>query len=374
MNKTTKIIIGIIVAIIIIGGVWYGVSKKPTTPTTKEPIKIGVILPLTGNAAAYGNQIKKGIDLALQEIKDSQINILYEDSKCDPKEGISAYNKLVNIERVKIIIGDFCSSVVLAIGPLAEQNHILLITPGAAARQISQLGDYIFRNHVTMGQKTGTLAQFASKKFRKVAIIYNSSNDAFVDGMNVFKELYTKQPNNEIVAIEAFKTGDSDFRSQLSKIKNKNPEAIYIGSLASELGLIVKQIKELNINAQILTDDGVLDPQFLKNTGNLSEGIIFGTTNFDKSFAPDFWNNYLSSFKEEPTIFSAQGYDTLKIFYSIIKDKCQNGDPTCIKDELYKIKNYPGASGKTSFDENGDALKEIIIKTIKNGQFVPYEK
>jgi len=363
-----------VVAIIILAGIWYGLSKKPTTPTTKEPIKIGAILPLTGNAAAYGNQIKKGVDLALQEIKDSKINVLYEDSKCDPKEGVSAYNKLVDIEKVKIIIGDFCSSVVLAVGPLAEQNHILLITPGAAARQISQLGDYIFRNHVTMGQKTGALAQLASKKFRRIAILYNSANDAFVDGMNVFKEVYTKQPNNEIVAIEAFKTGDTDFRSQLSKIKTKNPEAIYIGSLVSELALIVKQIKELNINAQILTDDAVLDPQFLKNTGNASKGIIFGTTKFDKSFAPDFWNNYFSSFGEEPTIFSAQGYDTLKIVYSIIKHKCLNREPTCIKDQLYKIKDYPGASGKTSFDENGDALKEIILKTIKNGQFVPYEE
>ena len=380
MSKTTKITIWLIVAIIIIAGIWWGVSKKlGQIPTTeKETIKIGAILPLSGGAAAYGEQIKNGIDLALRKISESneskvKINVIYEDSKCDPKESISAYNKLVDTDGVKIIIGTFCSSATLSITPLAERDHVILITPGAASARISDEGDYIFRNHITMKQKTGYLAKMASAKFKKAAIIYNGANDVFVESASIFRNVFISVNDNKVVSIESFKTGDIDFRTQLLKIKSKDPEVIYIGSIMPELALIVKQIRELDIDAQILTDDGVLDPNFLKVTRNLSEGIIFGTTKFSKESAPDFWNTYYNLFKENPTIFSAQGYDTLNILYSIISNKCSTGDTLCIKDQLYKIKDYQGVSGKTSFDEKGDAIKEVVLKTIKNGKFVPFK-
>jgi len=365
--KTKIIIVAIIVVIIVLIVIFY-------KPAPRETIKIGVILPLSSGAATYGEQIKNGIDLAFGNISDSRVSLVYENSKCDPKESVSAYNKLVGIERVKIIIGDFCSSSTLSITPLAEKDHVILITPGAAAVKISDEGDYIFRNHVIMSQKTGALAEMASIKFRKVAIIYNGANDVFVESANIFKNIHTNTNNNEVVLIESFKTGDTDFKTQLFKIKSKEPEAIYIGSIMPETALIVKQIKELNIGAQILTDDSVLDPNFLKVTESLSEGIIFGTTKFDKESAPDFWESYNNLFKKEPTIFSAQGYDTLNILYSIIKKECPTGDSACIKDQLYKTKDYPGVSGKTTFNEKGDAIKEVVLKTIKNGQFVPYNE
>jgi branched-chain amino acid transport system substrate-binding protein len=372
MNKTTKTILGVVIVIIAAFLVWYGVSKKPQAPVSKEPIKIGAILPLSGSAAAYGNQIKNGIDLAVKEINDPRIIVLYEDSKCDPKEGVTVYNKLVNVESTKIIIADFCSSVTVALIPLVQNDQVLAITPGAAAKKIS--GSGIFRNHITMDQKTGLLGKFASKKFKRVAILYDQSAEAFIDAKNAFTKNYLEVPGNEIVTTETFKQGDADFKTQLLKIKYFNPEAIYVGSYGKEGALIVKQIKELGIKAQILTDDWLLDPKVFSTIKDLAEGIIFGTTKFDKDSSPEFWNLYKSNFGEEPSIFSAQGYDTVKIIYSIIKEKCNNGNPQCIKNELYKVKDYPGVSGRASFNQNGDALKEVVLKIVRNGQFVPYEE
>lgn len=370
MSKEIKIIFGVVIIVLVIGGIWWGISKNSSE---RKEIKIGVILPLSGGAAAYGGQIKNGIDLAFEEISDPMIKIIYEDSKCDQKESVSAYNKLVQTDKVKIIIGDFCSSSTLSITSLAERDRILLITPGAAATKISEEGDYIFRNHVLMNQKTSLLAQAALKRFKKIAVIYNSANDTFVEGMNIFKNAYNKK-DSEIVSIESFKTGDADFRTQLSKIKHNNPEAIYIGSIMPETALIVKQIKELDMNIQIFTDDSVVDSKFLNIGKNMTEGIIFGTTLFDKNISPNFWNSYNQNFNIDPTIFSAQGYDTFNIIYSVIKEQCLNGDSSCIKDSLYQIKDYSGASGKTSFNEKGDAVKEVVLRMIKDNQFVPYEE
>jgi branched-chain amino acid transport system substrate-binding protein len=335
-----------------------------------EKIKIGSILPLTGSAGFFGNQIRQGIDLAHNELTSIETSISYEDSGCDPKQGVSAYNKLVHVEGVEILVGDVCSSVVLSIAPLAEKDKVLLLTPGAAASEISFAGDYIFRNHVTMAQKTGLLAEFASNKYETVAIIYDSSNEAFVEGKEVFK----KANEGKVVAIESFQRGDNDFKTQLTKIKAKNPEAIYIGSLSLELTILVKQIRELNIESQILSDDAGLDPAFLDSVGSLADGIIFSTADFSKESSPEFWNDFNSHFNQDPSVFSAQGYDSMKIIGSIIIETCHNGDPTCIKEELYKIKDYYGASGKTSFDSNGDALKELVLKKIVDGKFILYEE
>jgi branched-chain amino acid transport system substrate-binding protein len=141
MDKTTQIIIGIIVAIIILGGIWYGLSKKPTAPTTKEPIKIGVILPLTGEMANWGESMKGGIELAKDEINSKggimgrHLEIVYEDNQaCDKALTVSAFRKLINIDKVKItMVG--CSGAVLAVAPIAEENRVILLTPMASAQK-----------------------------------------------------------------------------------------------------------------------------------------------------------------------------------------------------------------------------------------------
>ncbi len=128
MNKTIKIIIGVIIAVIVIGEIWYGVSRKPAE---KGPIKIGFISALTGGAAAYGETEKNVVELALKEINDSgelnrKLEAVYEDGKCDGKEAVTAAQKLINIDKVKIILGGGCSSETLGAAPLAEANKVIL--------------------------------------------------------------------------------------------------------------------------------------------------------------------------------------------------------------------------------------------------------
>jgi len=109
------------VVLIIISGIWYGVSRKTTTPTIKEPIKIGAILPLSGPVSIFGNWIKEGIDLALKDINTNRIKVIYEDSKLDAKEGVSAFNKLVDVDGAKIIITAM-SLVTVPLIPIAEEK------------------------------------------------------------------------------------------------------------------------------------------------------------------------------------------------------------------------------------------------------------
>jgi len=337
-----------------------------------KKIKIGVILPLTGSASYFGEEAKNGIKMAIKDLEEINVEAIYEDSKCDPLEGISSYNKLVNVNGVGVIVGPFCSSVVLTLAPLAEKDKILILTPGAAAKDISDSGDYIFRNHVLMTQKTGLIGRYSSIFYRKAAIIYDSSNDAFVDGADAFQKEFNMK-GNEVVAIETFKNGDVDFRTQINNIKSKSPEVLYIGGFSPEALLIIRQINELKLDVQIVTDDAVIDPSFLESVEELGEGLVFSTTMFSEDSSPDFFERYSGEFGRNPSIFAAQAYDSLMIIGEIIKKECKNADSTCIKNELYKIQDYNGVAGVTSFDENGDALKPLILKTIRNRKPIPYE-
>ena len=366
VKNITKWIVGIvIIAVIIIEVVLIFIPKET------KVIKIGVILPLSGKAASFGEDGQKAIDLAKENInkKEEIIKVIYEDEKCDPKEAVTAY-KTLTLKGAKIIIGAFCSSSTLAIAPLAEQEKVVLITPASSADTITQAGDFIFRNHVFASQKEGKLGEFAAQKFNTIATIYDQSMEAYVLGEQFLVEKF-QEGGGEILIRESFSAGATDFKTELIKIKEKNPEAIFIGSLMPQSILIVKQITELGINAKIISDDAlVIDKKFLDGAGNLSEGIIFSGSEFNRETNPEFWDLYTERFGKNPTIWAAQSYDSLMILAKIIQEKCKGGSSVCVKDELYKIKNYPGVSGLTTFDENGDAQKPVVIKEIRDGKFV----
>jgi branched-chain amino acid transport system substrate-binding protein len=364
-----KIWIPIIVVVIIIVAV--AVFYKPTP---KGTIKIGAMLPLTGKGAAMGVDMQNAINLAVEKVNSEEkiIEIIYEDEKCDPKEAVSAYQS-ATLKGAKLIIGAVCSASTLAIAPLAEQDKVVLITPASAADKISESGDYIFRNHVLVSQKEGKLGEFVGEKFNTVATIYDQANDAYVIGEKAFVE-QVQNKGRDIVERQAFQKGTTDFRTELTKIKAKNPDVIFVGALMPELGLIVKQMRELGIIAQIVADDTVTDQKFIDAVGDLSDGLIFSGSEFSRETNPNFWDLYTERFGKNPNVFTAQAYDCLIILADIIKSKCKTGDSKCVKDELYKVKNYVGVSGLTTFDKNGDALKPLVIKIIKNGKFVPYEE
>lgn len=361
-------LIAVIIVIIIIGIVVF------YNPASKETIKIGAILPLTGKAASIGVDIQNAINLAVEKVNSEEkiVEIIYEDEKCDPKEAVTAY-KALTLKGVRIVIGAACSSSTLAVAPLAEQEEVVLITPASAADAISQAGDFIFRNHVLVSQKEGKLGEFAAQKFHDIATIYDQANDAYVAGEKAFVEQFQNK-GGSVVKRQAFQKGATDFRTELTKIKPETPEAVFVGALMPELGLIVKQMRELGIIAQILTDDTVTDQKFIDAVGDLSEGTIFSGSEFSRETNPEFWDLYTERFGKNPNIFAAQGYDCLMILANIIEQKCKTGNSTCVKDELYNVKDYLGVSGLITFDNNGDAIKPITIKIIKNGQFVLYEE
>jgi branched-chain amino acid transport system substrate-binding protein len=381
MNKTTHIIIGIIVAIIVIAGIWNGVSKKPIAPTTKEPIKIGVITVLTGSGSEYGIATRKGLDLAVEKInneggiKGRKIELIYEDDKCDPKVGVAALQKLISVDKTNIIIGTICSSVTLAMGPIAQEKNLLIISSGASNPKIADYPN-IFRTWPSDALQGKFIANFVSDKLKvkKAAVIY-INNDYGVGLKDAFEKEFIAK-GGEIIGSEAIPEGATDVRTQLIKIKSKTPEVTFLATYAKEMGIILKQAKELGFSTQFIGAEGSKDPSVIEIAKEGSEGLI-GTvpSSVSSKVRDEFIKLFKEKYNEEPGITADAAYD-IPFLLKAVMEKCSDVyDVSCLKQNLLSLQNFEGAIGKITFDKNGDLIgKSYDLFQVENGKFVPYEK
>lgn len=346
-----------------------------------EEIKIGAILPLTGESAFYGESIMKGIDTAVHEINEEgginakKIKIIYEDSKALPADGVSALNKLINIHRVRIVIGDAVSSVTLAIAPIAEDNKVLVLSPLSSAPEITDAGDFIFRNVPSdlFGGKVAAHFAVKDQRWNSLAILF--INNDFGVGLT---KVFTSEVNilgGKIAVTEAYEQGSADFRTQLTKIKSANPDAIFLVGYR-EAPQILIQAKELGVRAKFLGTGLLEDPKVIDIAKEAAEGIFFTqlqyTPDLPDSETRSFVEKFRNKYNSDPNIITAYGYDAMKVLaFAIMKS---NLVPENIKKELYGIKKFKGVTGEISFDENGDVIQPMGVKTIEKGEFIWYKR
>ena len=375
MKKQIWILV-LIIAVIIVGLIIFVPRSKNLAD--KELIKVGVVVALSGDIATYGEGMKNAVLMAIDDsgAKD-KIEVIIEDDKgCNISDDVSIVQKFINIDKVKAIIGPMCSSATLSILPITEQNKIVLITPMATSKAITAQGKFVFRTMASDAEKSTAIARFAyNKDYRKAALIYNIANDSFIQQREDAKEVFTEL-GGEVIIEESFKTKDVDFRTHLTKIKNSGADVILVGGFPTETGLILKQAKELGLNLQFMSTDATVEGKELIDVGGIAtEGLFFpfSETPANKE-NQDFINTYKNRFgKEPPTYGCYESYDAAMLLFKAL----MKGNKTAedIRDNLYKVgQNYYGASGVITFDENGDVKKPMLIKTIKNGQFVPYEE
>lgn len=369
--------LALLVVTVVIIGVVFTVNKSKTD--TKS-VRIGAILPLTGDAGSYGTALKKGMDVALDEINSQggingkRLVVVVEDSQADPAKAVSAFNKLRSADGVPMVLGDMFSAGTLAIAPIAERNKIVLLSPSASAVDLTKAGDFIFRIYPSDTYDGTYLAQFAydKAKAKTVAIVFMqvASISAVVQ---VFQSEFEKA-GGKVVSSEAYKEGDTDFRSQLVKVASADPDIIFIPGYLKEMANLLKQAKELGIKKSFLSISTFADPKILELAGDAAEGVEFSSPAFDaNSIAPEmqsFVGKYRKNFNQEPDILAGYGYDVANIAAQALRT-ATDMTPDSIKNALYSIKGYPGVTGNTTFDSNGDVVKELRMMCVKNGTFIP---
>jgi branched-chain amino acid transport system substrate-binding protein len=379
MNKKTKI--GIISIVLLVAIVIIFASNNITGNLfLKEEniIKVGVLADLSGDYANALRGAHRGAEIAVEDLRKEGYNIqlIIEDQQsCNTQETIKAINKLTNIDRVDFIIGGTCSNTTLVAAPIAESTKTVTISPSSSAPSISFAGEYIFRTYVSDNLRTEKMSEkLYSLGHRKMAIITDLEIDSAVEGAKSVKDRFTSL-GGEVVIEEGITANSTDFKTIITKIKNKDADVVVIAIMGSRLGTIAKQMREQGLEIQIAHPWETIENQDVLDIAQDSiNGAIYALPGSPKETEEylSFKNRYLEKYSEKTLpSYAAESYDALMLGIKAID--ASDGTREDIKNKLYIVsQDYQGVSGDVSFNEYGDVTKDVLFKQIVNGEFVVY--
>ena len=371
MKKINMFVVG---AMMLIGG--CGKSGEMTKP---ETIKIGGMAPLTGALAIYGVTTTNGAELAVKEINENggilgkKIEYIMLDTKGDSTEAVMAYNKLVD-EKVAGIIGEITSKPTLAVAEVAVQDNMPLITPTGTQVDITEAGPNVFRVCFTNPYQGKVLAITSKERLGAdtVAVMLNNSSD-YSDGITKAFIEESEKLGMKVMGVEGYSDGDKDFRPQLTKLAAMNPDVVLIPEYYEQAALIATQAREVGVKSIFVGSDGwdgiakTLD----KSSYSAIENSYF-TNHFSMEDQSEkiqnFLKDYREAYKEDPSAFSALGYDAIYMMKSAI-EKAGTTDKQKVVDALKGIE-YDGITGYLTFDDHNNPIKAVTVLKIENGKYV----
>ncbi|WP_077210963.1 ABC transporter substrate-binding protein [Bacillus dakarensis] len=341
---------------------------------------IGVISYNSGPGAAYGEAITNGLKLAQEEINakgEVNINLKIEDSAGEQDQALTAAQKLINSENVTAIIGPTLSTEMNVVGPEADLSGVPIMGTSTTAEGIPQLGEYVFRNSIPEALAIPASLKKAIEAYdvKKVAILYGNDDVLTKSGFDTMKAT-AEEMGLEILTIETFQKGQSDYNAQLTKIKSLNPDLILASALYNEGAVIMDQARKMGIDVPFVGGNGFNSPEVINIAGDAANGLIVATPWFGEKEDPkvqDFVAKYTEKFGKAPDQFAAQSYDGLYIFAEALKN-AGDSDRDAFRDALAEISNFEGILGNFSFDEEGDVVMEPTVLTIKDGKFQEFNE
>ncbi len=341
-------------------------------------ILIGEFGSMTGATATFGQSSRKGIDMAVDALNLSggvlgkKFKVIVEDDQGKPEEAQTVVTKLISKDRVVAVLGEIASSNSLAAAPVAQSNRIPMISPGSTNPKVTMVGDYIFRVCFIDPFQGQVMAKFAanSLKLKNVAILRDIKSDYSVGLAKFFIENFTKM-GGAIVADESYSQGDKDFTAQLTSIKAKNPEGIFIPGYYTEVGLIARQARKLGITVTLLGGDGWDSSKLWEIGGDALNGCYYSNhysvddpSPILQKFVKDYKARYAGSSDSIPDAMAALGYDAMLVLADAMK-RANSVRPDSVRMALAQTKGFMGVTGNTTLDENRNAVKPAVVLEVK---------
>ncbi len=357
-------------------------SKKSAGEAT---IKIGGNLEMTGTGASYGKSAQNAIKIAFEKINSKggvlgkKLELVVADNKSEAAEATNAMQKLNSQDKVVAVIGPNISSAVIASSAVNTGAKVLDISPmgtnpGITVGKNGKTNAYNFRACFIDPFQGTVMATFAhdTLKASKVAVLIDNSSDYSKGLAQFFEENFTKA-GGTIVAKESFLQKDTDFKSTLTKIKATNPDMIYVPGYYQEVGLIVKQAREMGLNVPMAGGDGWDSTK----TPEIAGKDALNNTYFSSLYSPDdasdlnkeFVAAYEKVYQEKPDVFAALAYDSALLVAEALKN-ANSTEPAKIAEAMAKIKGLKGVSGSVTFDAKHDPVKSAVIIEYKDGKQV----
>jgi branched-chain amino acid transport system substrate-binding protein len=348
-------------------------SCKKQGAGSGNDIVIGEFASMTGGTATFGQSSHKGLVLALEQINNSggvlgkKIKLITEDDESKADQANAAVQKLINRDKVVAVIGEVASTRSLAGGSVCQQYKIPMLSPASTNPSVTKIGDYVFRICFTDDFQGAVCGRFAQKKgWKRIAMFVDVAQDYSKGLAKNFRDTYGQ--SGEIILEENYRSGERDFKAQLTKIKGANPDAIFVPGYYGEAVLIIRQAREVGITVPLFGGDGWDSPETLK-LGSLGNGCFYTDHYHHEDPRPEvkkFIADYQAKYNEMPDAMAVLGYDAGRVMADAIK-RAGKAEPQAIRDALAQTKDFPGASGVITIDENRNARKPIVILELRDG-------
>ncbi len=368
--------------LIFVFGCVFLLAGCSTTPNvdTDGPIKIGAIGALSGDAADYGELVQKVSTVRVAEINAEggingrMIKMIWEDGKCNAADASRAAQKLVNVDKVSVILGGTCSGETLGAAPITEKKKVVLLSAISSSPEVTDAGDFVFRTYPSDSSQGKVLAEYANEKGLKKIGVLTEQTDYSVALTEVFRENFL----GELIE-ETFLPTEADLRTRITKLKNSDLDAVFLNTnSANKISILLKQMIEQNWkipiigNEMILSDNKVIAEykDFLKATDAIGANFI---TEADMEVFQDFVSRFEAVYNEPPKFFNyaATTLDAVDILVDVLRDVDDPTDTIAIRDALYAIQNHKGFSGTIAFDKNGDVKGVHTLFKFDGEKFVP---
>jgi branched-chain amino acid transport system substrate-binding protein len=352
----------------------------PGVAGAADTVKIGLLAPLTGFAAADGLSVLNSVQLAVERVNQDggllgrQVELVYYDDRADGKEAVALSRKLIQQDRVAGVVGGSYSTPSRAVAPIFEDEEIPFVAAYAVHPDVTTSGKYCFRNGF-LGMVEGKSAGYVSVellKAKKIALL-TSDNDfgrTLAEGFKAY--LGDQGKDAQIVFEQTYPFQEKDFKPYLSKVKEANPDILFASGYYFQTGPIVQQARELGLDIQILGEEGADSPKFLEIAGAAAEGFVI-VTNLDRDdprpVVQDFLKTFEQRYQIQPDMVGASAYDAFMIICDGIR-RAGSTDGPAIQQAIAATKDYNGLTGVLKgFTDIGEVVKEVQVQIVKDGRF-----
>lgn len=344
-----------------------------------QTVRFGAVLPLTGEAAIYGQPIRKGVELAFEELKTREdfpyeVALTVVDSQSDPAKAKALLAEVYE-QGALAVIGGVTTDEALAMVAVADRYDQVLISPSASTPELTGISKNFYRVFPSDAREGATMGNFATQKLNAEKVVILAKESAYARGIQqVFKAQF-EQFGGQVLDLIEFPSVPSDLSGLVERVMTLQPDAVYLAAYAKDLAQMIKGLRALGYKGTIFTTSAFAAPESIEQVGRPAEGVFLTQAAFDPTSEDPkvrgFVQAYQTKYGVNPDLYAAHGYDSLNVLAQAV---LEGGTlPSEVWKGIRSIRGYQGATGTIQFDERGDVQKFPRVYVVNNGQLIDYE-
>lgn len=378
MPRTPRSLLSLLLLLALPGGLAFGLLGLGSC-AGDNPVLVGAVLPLSGEFAIYGEPIRKGIELAFEEVEDRgnypfPLELDIRDSQGDPERAAELLDELYSAG-APAVIGGVITEEALAMVEVADRRDRVLLSPSASSPRLSGISTNFYRVFPSDFLEGTKMGHFATQTLNVDEVVIAAAESQYAKGIQqVFQQEVAKEA--EVLEVIEYPRNTADLGGVIERIMTLDPGAVYLADYADGLVTLIRGLEDRGFEGKILTTSSIAAPEVLEQTGEALEGLLFTQSNYDVTSEEPHIQAFVTAYQERydktPDLYAAHGYDAMRVFARALMEG-GGRRPSDVWQGMKGLTNFPGVTGPIQFDEQGDVQKFPRVYVIRDGEFVDYD-